>query len=203
MRGCAFLLMVAVALALVACGSSGASKTKPDGGGAGDGGASGAAGAGGATGAGGTGGASGGAGTDGPTIGVRDCFPECVAALRRTCERPVFGAGTCSQGTNGTATVYCYSSGVREIRTRIDGGITYNIEFTQPDGQTVCYQVIATGATESFQTASGQEVAQAVNMGGGLWGVTCAGSTTAVTVDINDPSCRTLNSSDCVSGACQ
>lgn len=142
------------------------------------------------------------AGGDGSTTSVRDCFPECIAALRRSCERPAAGSGTCAQGMNGADTVYCYSNGVREVRTPVvDGGTT--VEFTQPDGQTVCYRVVVVGANQSFQTPAGQEVAQARAMGGTVYGVTCAGSTTSVTVDINDPTCRTLNSADCTAGGCQ
>src|SRR5437868_3865087 len=35
--------------------------------------------------------------TGGPDVGGggHDCFPECIAALRRTCERPAYGTGTC------------------------------------------------------------------------------------------------------------
>ena len=91
---------------------------------------------------------------------------------------------------------------MREIRSlAVDGGTP--VEFTQPDGQTVCYRVVVVGANQSFQTPAGQEVAQAVAMGGTVYGVTCAGSTTSVTVDINDPTCRTLNSADCTAGGCQ
>jgi len=203
-----------VAMAAAGCGSP---TGRPDGavdaplgdvasGGAGGGGAS----AGGANGGGGGGGAGGsgiggsglGGGGAGGGTGVPDCFPECIAALRRTCERPAAASGTCTQGTNGADTVYCYSNGVREVRTPVvDAGTT--VEFTQPDGQTVCYVVVVTGATQSFRTPAGQEVGQATAMGGSVYGVTCAGATTSVTVDIDDPTCRTLNSADCTAGGCQ
>jgi hypothetical protein len=134
----------------------------------------------------------------GPPVG-RDCFPECAAAVRRSCQRPLFGAGSCTQGMNGPDTVYCYSNGVREIRQPVvDGGTT--ADFTQPDGQTPCYQVVVSGADQSIRSASGQEVARVTFLGGGLFDVTCGGAT--VTVDINDPACRTLNSADCVPGTC-
>ena len=43
--------------------------------------------------------------------GARDCFPECVAALRRSCQRPAYGAGTCVQSIVGANTAICYSNG--------------------------------------------------------------------------------------------
>jgi hypothetical protein len=129
--------------------------------------------------------------------GARDCFPECIAALRRSCERPAFGSGSCSQTTGGGITVICYSNGVHETRVpTADGGVA--TEFTQTDGQTLCYRVIVNGTSQSFQTPSGQEVAQVVATGGGMYSVTCGGTT--VTVDGNDPTCRTLNSADCTTG---
>jgi hypothetical protein len=74
-------------------------------------------------------------------------------------------------------------------------------QFTQPDGQTICYVVVAGGGGQSFQTPDGREVAWVVSASAG-WTVTCAGSTAVVTVDINDPACRTLNSGDCAVGTC-
>jgi hypothetical protein len=209
----ASLVMGAWMLWVTGCGSS---LGKSDGGStdapADDGAPAGSTGAGGSTGAAGTtgqGGATAGTTGTGGSAGTgvdaggdaRDCFPECVAALRRTCERPPYGAGSCASGTSGSDTVYCYSNGVREIRSAVvDAGTT--AEFTQPDGQTVCYQVVVSFSTQSFRTPAGQEVAQAVAMGGSTYAVTCAGSTTSVIVDINDPSCRTLNSGDCTPGGC-
>jgi hypothetical protein len=188
-------------------GMSGTAGTSATGDAAGTGGSGGATGgSGGASTTGGSGGTNGTAGTGGATgtggaggTQARDCFPECVAALRRNCERPAFGAGSCAAGTLAGNMVYCYSNGVRETRmSTADGGVT--TEFTQTDGQTVCYRVVVTGTTQSFQTPAGQEVAQAVSTGGNMYAVTCGG--TIVTVDISDPSCRTLNSGDCTSGAC-
>jgi hypothetical protein len=168
-------------------------------GGAGNGG--GIGGAGGSGGGAGLAGASGGGGaTDGGATDGRDCFPECVAALRRSCERPAYGEGTCLEGAIGGNTVYCYSNGVREIRMpTADGGLT--IDFTQPDGQTLCYRVVTTAGYQSFRTPAGQEVAQLMSAGA-IFNVTCTGSTTTVAVDYNDPACRTLNSADCTPGAC-
>jgi hypothetical protein len=170
----------------------------------GAGGAGGGAGAGTAGGAGGTAGSTGGAvGTGGAGGGTApaDCFPECVAALRRSCPRPAFGQGTCVEGAaaNGGSAI-CYSNGVRETRGPIvDGGVTAT--FTQPDGQTICYVVVVGGSSQSFRTPDGREVAQVVSSSGG-WEVICAGSTVVVTVDITDPACRTLNSGDCAIGTC-
>ncbi len=163
------------------------------------------AGAGGAAGtAGGTAGSgAGGAGaTDGGAPDGRDCFPECVAALRRSCERPAYGAGTCMEAANGAQTIYCYSNGVREIRTpTADGGLS--VDFTKPDGQTVCYRVVTVANGQSFRTPSGQEVALLMSTGtANIFNATCTGSTTTVAVDYNDPACRTLNSADCTPGAC-
>ncbi|HEY7375491.1 MAG TPA: hypothetical protein VIF57_25260 [Polyangia bacterium] len=205
---------VVAAIAAVGCGSP---ASRSDGGvdapvgdvapgGSGGGGASGGGASGGGTNGGAGGSALGGSGAGGGGAGGgadgRDCFPDCVAALRRSCQRPAAGAGTCAEGMNGADTVYCYSNGVREVRTPVvDGGTT--VEFTQPDGQTICYRVVVAGTSQSFRTPAGQEVAQALGMGGSVYGVTCAGATTSVTVDINDPSCRTLNSADCTPGACQ
>jgi hypothetical protein len=61
--------------------------------------------------------------------------------------------------------------------------------------------VVVGGSSQSFRTPDGREVAQVVSSSGG-WEVICAGSTVVVTVDINDPACRTLNSGDCAIGTC-
>lgn len=208
MRRAAFL----VVLALAACGSSAA---KVDGGGpdapadlapGGSGGSTGAgggvAGAGGTVGVTGTAGAVGGGGTGGG-LAPRDCFPECVAALRRSCQRPPFGTGSCVEQTTATGgSAICYSNGVRELRgPTVDGGVT--VQFTETDGQTICYVVVVVaGTNQSWRTPAGQEVAQLTAAGGSVFNVTCAGSTTTVPVDINDPACRTLNSGDCMIGTC-
>jgi hypothetical protein len=146
----------------------------------------------------GGGGASGTGGPDGGAADSRECFPECVAALRRSCERPAYGEGSCSEGAVGGNTVYCYSNGVREIRMATDGGVT--VDFTQLDGQTICYRVVAADGGQSFRTPSGQEAAFITSVGGNVFTVTCGGVTT--TVDSSDPNCRTLNSADCTAGAC-
>jgi hypothetical protein len=45
-------------------------------------------------------------------------------------------------------------------------------------------------------------VARVVSTTTGSVDVTCAGPTIVVTVDINDPACRMLNSGDCTIGTC-
>ena len=142
------------------------------------------------------------AGADGAPPEARDCFPECIAALRRSCQRPPFGMGSCVENATATGSMICYSNGVREIRSAtVDGGTT--VQFTQPDGQTICYLVVVGGGGQSWRTPAGQEVAWVVSTVNGTWDVTCAGSTVVVSVDINDPTCRTLNSADCtINGVC-
>jgi hypothetical protein len=141
------------------------------------------------------------AGADGPLPPGPDCFPECIAALRRSCQRPPYGAGSCIESAAASGSVICYSNGVREIRgATVDGGTT--VQFTQADGQTICYVVVIGGTGQSWRTPAGQEVAQVVSTVNGTWDVTCSGSTVAVSVDIDDPTCRTLNSADCTFGVC-
>jgi hypothetical protein len=93
----------------------------------------------------------------------------------------------------------CYSNGVREITTAVDGGSL--VVYTMPDGQTACYQVFVDQAqVQHFQTTSGQEIAEGMSADGG-YGVTCNGMTQVV--DFNDPSCATLNAANCsATGAC-
>jgi len=149
--------------------------------------------------------------TDGPVSGedhpqntmdatrpdVRDCLPTCVVQLRASCERPARDAGaSCSAGSGG----YCYSNGVHEMHTAIDGGTLYT--FTEPDGVTACYLVVSERATgiQRFETATGQQVAELVYADGG-YTVTCNGETTAV--NPSDPSCASLSFADCGdAGAC-
>jgi hypothetical protein len=98
----------------------------------------------------------------------------------------------------GTLT-FCYSNGVREIQRAVDGGLAL-VLFTKPDGHTICYQVyIDSNGVDHYQTTAGQDVAQLASAGG-VSTVTCADGTTHVVND--DPSCLTVTSSDCGSGAC-
>jgi hypothetical protein len=137
----------------------------------------------------------------GSTPPGRDCFPDCVASLRRSCQRPATDMGSCVHAGTETDGVICYSNGVREVRMQIaDGGVA--VEFTQPDGQTVCYRVVVSGAVLSFRTPAGQEVARVTDLGGNLYDVTCNSTGMTTMVDNSPPSCRTLNRGDCTSGSC-
>ena len=127
---------------------------------------------------------------------LRDCFPDCVKSLRAECERPPVNGGNCEMTNGPDGVTFCYSNGVHEIRHDVNGGAL--VVITQPDGQTVCYQIridYSTGV-QHFQTGSGQEVAQVERLDGGLSSVTCSGRTTQ-TIDNNDPTCATLDSTDC------
>jgi hypothetical protein len=99
---------------------------------------------------------------------------------------------------NGSGELYCYSNGVRELRTLTADGTS--ALFTEADGQTVCYRVDVVGTSQTFRRPDGEEVAVVTALGGSSFSVTCGGAT--VTVDIADPACRTLNSGDCIVGAC-
>jgi hypothetical protein len=126
---------------------------------------------------------------------VRDCLPTCVAALRASCERPARDAGaSCSAG----AGVYCYSNGIHETHATLDAGTLYT--FTQPDGVTTCYLILSERTTgiQRFETAAGQEVAEAMYVDGG-YSVTCSGETTIV--NPSDPSCASLSFADCADAA--
>jgi hypothetical protein len=184
-----------IAMLVVGCGpglgrpGDGGAVDAPAGGtgGGGSGGGSGPGGAGAVGGAGALGGAGG--------APVRDCLPSCVSNLRRNCERPAVGAGSCVTGTSGER---CYSNGVREITTPANGGTL--VVYTMPDGQTPCYQVLVDSAgVQHFQTVAGEDVAQGMGPTSG-YAVTCDGTTQ--TVDFNAPSCATLNSADCTAGTC-
>jgi hypothetical protein len=180
--GCLLVFVAAFGSAPLGCKSGGGSND------AGVAGTTGAGGGGGGQGGGGQGdaaaGCAGGAGGQ-----VRDCLPSCVVNLRRSCERPAVDAGTCIRG----AGVNCYSNGVREITSGVDGGQLY--VYTLPDGQTPCYQVFVDSASvQHFQTTSGQDVAQGISVDGG-YAVACDGMT--VPVNFNDPSCATLNVASC------
>ena len=126
---------------------------------------------------------------------LHDCFPDCVKALRAECERPPVNAGYCELANTPDGVTFCYSNGVREIPQDVDGGEL--VVITQPDGKTACYQISIDYSTgvQHFQTGSGQEVAQVASLGGGLFSVTCNGTTQ--TIDNNDPTCATLTSADC------
>jgi hypothetical protein len=126
---------------------------------------------------------------------ARDCFPACIAMLRRSCERPAVGAGSCTSTGTIMESLYCYSNGVREILSRVKGGARQT--FKQPDGKTPCYQVMLSNAdaAQSYQTPDGSEVARVVPLGNDQYDVTCDGMT--VTVDASDPTCRTLERFDC------
>ena len=148
---------------------------------------------------------SGGTGADGgPEVApFTDCFPDCLVALRRNCERPAFGAGTCGVNQNGSDTVYCYSNGVREIRSPLSDGGVLTATFTMSDGKTPCYSVVASSQHQSFLNLAGEEIAQLeVIEIGRVFRVTCAGSSIAITVDSSSPGCRSLDSADCTSNAC-
>ena len=139
-------------------------------------------------------------GTDGVAevstpVAVHDCFPECVKALRADCERPPINGGYCEMVHSSGGFTYCYSNGVREVRTEANGGAL--VVITEPDGQTACYQISIDYSTgvEHFQTNLGQEVAQVAPADGGLYAVTCNG--TAQVVDPSDSACATLDSTDC------
>jgi hypothetical protein len=145
----------------------------------------GAAGAAGVTGAAGSSGGSAGAGA------VRDCFPACIADLRKACERPSPDGGTCAYANGG----YCYSNGIQETQSLVDGGGL--ITFTEPDGHTPCYQVFAstTGAGQRYETTTGQVVATVTTVDNVNYMVTCNGTTT--TVDTSNPACAMLNEGAC------
>jgi hypothetical protein len=168
-------------------GQGGAAK-----GGAGAGGVPGTGGAAGAAGVTGAAGSSGGsAGGSAGAGAVRDCFPACIADLRKACERPSPDGGTCGYG-NGA---YCYSNGIQETQSPVDGGAV--ITFTEPDGHTPCYQVFAstTGAGQRYETTTGQVVATVTTVDNVNYMVTCNGTTT--TVDTSNPACAMLNEGAC------
>jgi hypothetical protein len=146
------------------------------------------------------------AGYDGPATDRPDCFPECIAALRRSCQLPPYGSGSCTSGMSriGYDTVYCYPNGVRELHAKPSSDAGIPVDFTQADGQTICYRVVheLDAAAESYRTAAGAEVARVVYKAGDAYEVTCTGSTTAVTVYVDDPACRTLRADDCTPGEC-
>jgi len=137
-------------------------------------------------------------------MAVRDCLPDCVSSRRAACERPpVDAGGACFVSTittsSGAGQVDCYANGVQEIHTPADGGTLVTI--TTPDGHTVCYQVLVEGSgPQHYETPAGQEFAILTPAGGGLYNVTCGGTT--VSVDINNPSCATQNGGSCTSGTC-
>jgi hypothetical protein len=110
---------------------------------------------------------------------------------------PCFAEGVATAA--GAGQILCYANGVQEIHSTVDGGALVTI--TTPDGHTVCYQVVvdATGL-QHYETPSGQEFATLTPASGGLFNVTCDGTT--FSVDINDPACATQNGSACTSGAC-
>jgi len=177
-----------IASSLTGCRTDGGSAdAAASGGGGGGGSAKGGAG-GGAVGGGGGHLGNGGAGGQ-----VVDCFPACVADLRRDCERPRVDAGTCTSEVG----LKCYSNGVHEISQSVDGGSL--VVFTQPDGTTPCYRVLVDSAGEHFQNLAGQDVALVTSGStAGAFVVTCNGTT--VNVNIDDPSCATLNEGSCASG---
>ena len=152
-------------------------------------------GGGGVTGSGGAGGVTAGGGDAGVSA-VRDCFPPCIANLRKTCERPSLDGGTCVS----TGTTKCYSNGIREIQATADGGGAI-VTFTEPDGQTPCYKVAVddTGAIDTYETADGQQVAVLRVVSADTYTVTCDGTTT--TVDISSQACAMLTESSCTSAA--
>ena len=143
-------------------------------------------------GASGDGGVTGGGGAGGSV--VRDCFPPCIANLRKTCERPSLDGGTCVS----TGTTKCYSNGIREIQATVDGGGAI-VTFTEPDGQTPCYKVAIdeTGAIDTYETTDGQQVAVLMIVSANTYTVTCDGTTT--TVDISSQACAMLTESSCTS----
>jgi hypothetical protein len=157
--------------------------------GAGHGG-SGSAGSGGAAATGGSGAGSGNGGAGGGP--VRDCFPPCIANLRKACERPSLDGGTCGVGNGG----YCYSNGILESQSLVDGGAL--VTFTEPDGHTPCYLVLSNLASSEarYETPDGQLVA-VVTADGSDYTVTCDGTTT--TVDTSNPACAMLTEGACKS----
>ena len=196
--------LMVVAPSLTGCKGSSSTPTGTGGAGAttgGDGGSSSTGGAGGHIGDGGgtgTGGATGfgGSTANGGAAGaggaVRDCFPACIANLRKGCERPSPDGGTCVSVSG----MYCYSNGVHEIAQPVDGGEV--VTFTAPDGQTPCYQVAVSinGGAERYETTDGTLVA-VVTSSGSLYTVTCDGATT--TVDATNPACAMVTEASCTS----
>jgi hypothetical protein len=190
-------LMVAVG-SLTGCGPDGTGGRGATGGGSGGSatagsgghGSGGAAGGGGSTATGGVG-AGGGAGTG----SAHDCFPPCIANLRKNCERPGLDGGTCST----TSSMICYSNGVREIDTAVDGGETAT--FTETDGQTPCYKVVldSSSGVETYETPDGQTVAVVTAIGAGGYMVTCGGTTT--TVNISGQACAMVTEAQCSAAA--
>jgi hypothetical protein len=174
------MLTVSCLALLVGCGGKdGASAT---------GGANGRGGAGPGPGSGGVGGNGGavpgkaGASGQGGRDAGTDCFPPCIAALRASCGRPLVDAGSCgSLTTAGVPEVtYCYSNGVNEIQSPVDGGLGL-VVITEPDGKTPCYQVfVDSTGLEHYQTNAGQEVAQLMVNSDGSYSVTCGGTITVV-----------------------
>ena len=174
-------------------GAIGGSTAGSGGHGGGGAGGVGATGGSGGTGGLGSGGGSGSGGADGGV--VRDCYPPCIANLRKNCERPGLDGGTCVSVGN----MNCYSNGVREIDTALDGG-GESATFTEPDGQTPCYKVVlGTNSVETYETADGQTVAVVTAVGADGYMVTCGGTTTTVT--ITSQACAMLTETSCTAAA--
>jgi hypothetical protein len=173
--------------------TGGAGGSSPTGGAAGhlgDGGSTGAGGStsdGGSTSTGGSPGTGGGSGAGGT---LRDCFPACIANLRKACERPSLDGGSCISA----AGMNCYSNGVHETAESVDGGEL--VTFTEPDGQTPCYRVAVSLSEERYETTGGALVA-VVTFDGSLYTVTCDGATT--TVDATNPACAMITEASCAS----
>ena len=145
--------------------------------------------------------------TDGgePPANTSDCFPTCIAQIRRECRRPA--TGSCVHESWNDSDNYCYSNGVKEIRrsppfvpaTRTSfltpaGALCYTTEVISPPASTVIEVV--------FRDADGMEVARGKHgLADSRWQITCNGQT--VDVDEASSACATVLPGQCTEGSCR
>jgi hypothetical protein len=132
----------------------------------------------------------------------KDCLPECIAAIRRSCQRPLAGTGTCTGSSNDAGVeTFCFSNGVRETRVRSSFGFVDT--FRSPDGR-ICYVVEdGDGGALIYRTPDGREVARVTFPSANDVVVMCDAQTYHFTFrDLDDPSCREVMSGQCGQGRC-
>jgi len=134
-----------------------------------------------------------------------DCFPDCIARVRRECLRPT--TGSCTHEFRGNADQYCYSNGVKEIRTSPPFVKNLTVTFMTPKGA-ICYSTedvsgpAAATVEVVFRGASGKEVARGMHPYATFkWTIVCDGRT--FQVDESDPACTTVLPGQCADGTCR